>query len=73
MVDDDGDVIFDETRTDLTCNRRIGQQKFMVDYEVKHCAGSEAPEDRRSKGEVTVTATTEDGTLVSNRTLKCNK
>jgi hypothetical protein len=72
MVDDDGDVIFDETRTDLTCNRRIRQEKFQVTYEVENCAGS-VPPSRSSKGEVTVTATTEDGTLVSSRTLKCNK
>jgi hypothetical protein len=72
MVDDDGDVIMDETREGLACNRRVGREKFMVTYEVENCAGSEAP-SRSSKGEVTVTATTEDGTLVSSRTLKCNK
>ena len=44
----------------------------MATYEVENCAGSEAPE-RRSKGNVTVTATTEDGELVSSRTLKCVK
>jgi len=72
MVDDDGDVILDETREGLTCDRRVGQEKFMATYDVENCAGSEAP-DRSSKGEVTVTATTEDGELVSSRTLKCNK
>jgi hypothetical protein len=72
MVDDDGDVILDETREGLTCNRRVGKEKFMVTYDVENCAGSEAP-DRRSKGRVTVTATTDDGKLVSRRTLKCNK
>jgi hypothetical protein len=72
MVDDDGDVIMDETREGLTCNRRVGQEKFMATYEVENCAGSEAP-GRRSKGKVTVTATTEDGELISSRTLKCNK
>ncbi len=72
MVDDDGDVILDETRTGLTCNRRVGQEKFMVTYEVENCAGSEAP-SRSSKGKVTITATTEDGELVARRTLKCNK
>jgi hypothetical protein len=72
MVDDDGDVILDETRTGLTCDRRIRQQEFMATYEVKHCAGSEAP-DRRSEGKVTVTATTEDGELIASRILKCNK
>jgi hypothetical protein len=70
MVDDDGDVIMDETREGLTCDRRIGQEKFMATYEVENCAGSEAP-DRKSKGRVTVTATTDDGKLVSSRTLKC--
>jgi hypothetical protein len=72
MIDDDGDVIMDETREGLTCNRRVGQQKFMATYEVENCAGSEAP-SRTSKGKVTVIATTDDGRLVSSRTLKCNK
>jgi hypothetical protein len=44
MVDDDGDVILDVTRTDLTCDRRVGQKKFMATYEVENCAGSEDPE-----------------------------
>jgi hypothetical protein len=72
MVDDDDHVIFDEKRSDLKCDRRIGQEKFMVEYDVENCADSEAP-NRRSKGEVTVTATTEDGELIATRTLKCNK
>jgi hypothetical protein len=73
MVDDDGDLIFEETRSDLTCNRRIRQQKFMVEYDVENCEGSVAP-SRNSKGKVTVTATTTDGgELVSTRTLKCKK
>jgi hypothetical protein len=72
MIDDDGDVIMDETREGLTCNRRVGQKKFMATYEVENCAGSEAP-SRTSKGKVTVIATTDDGRLVSSRTLKCNK
>ena len=72
MVDDDGDVILDETRTGLTCNRRIRRQKFMATYEVENCAGSVPPE-RNSAGEVTVTATTEDGELIASRTLKCRK
>jgi hypothetical protein len=72
MVDDDGDVILDETRTGLTCNRRIRRQKFMATYEVENCAGSVPPE-RNSVGEVTVTATTEDGELIASRTLKCRK
>ena len=72
MIDDDGDVILDETRTDLTCDRRVGQEKFKATYEVENCADSEAP-SRSSKGNVTVIATTEDGELVSSRTLKCNK
>jgi hypothetical protein len=72
IEDDDGDVILDETRTGLTCNRRVGQEKFMATYTVENCAGSVAP-SRRSKGEITVTATTEAGELVASRTLKCNK
>ncbi len=72
MVDDDGQVILDETRTGLTCDRRIRYQKFMATYEVENCEGSVAP-IRRSKGEVTVTATTEDGELIASRILKCNK
>jgi hypothetical protein len=73
MVDDDEDEPFyEKTVTGLTCDRRIRQQKFMVEYDVENCAGSEAP-DKTSKGEVTITATTEDGELVAIRTLKCNK
>jgi hypothetical protein len=71
MVDDDGDVILDETRSG-TCNRRARRQKFEATYEVENCAGSEAP-DKKSNGVVTVTATTEDGELVATRTLKRNK
>jgi hypothetical protein len=74
MVDDDGEEFFREERTGLTCDRRIRQQKFMATYEVENCAGSKAPKpDRSSKGEVTVTATTEDGELIASRILKCNK
>ena len=72
MVDDDGDVILDETQTGLTCDRRVGQKKFKATYEVENCAGSMAP-SRSSRGDVTVTATTEDGDLVAIRTLKCIK
>jgi hypothetical protein len=72
MVDDDDGVIFDETRDNLTCNRRVRQEKFQVTYDVENCAGSEAP-SRRSKGEVTVTATTDDGKLIASRTLKCKE
>jgi hypothetical protein len=72
MVDDDGDVILDETRSDLKCDRRIGREKFLVEYDVENCEDSEAP-PRTSKGSVRITATTEDGTIVEYRTLKCKK
>jgi hypothetical protein len=72
MVDDDGDVILDETRSDLKCDRRIGREKFMVEYDVENCEGSEAPR-KNSKGRVRVTATTEDGRIVEDRYLKCKK
>jgi len=71
-VDDDGDVILDETRTGLTCDRRVGQEKFMATYTVENCEGSVAP-SRHSKGDITVTATTEAGELVANKTLKCRR
>jgi hypothetical protein len=74
MVDDDGNApFFEKTIDGLTCDRRIRRQKFVVEYDVENCAGSVAPEGRNSKGEVTVTATTEDGELVATRILKCNK
>jgi hypothetical protein len=74
MTDDDGDVIVDETRYDLTCNHAVGMESFTVDYDVVNCAGSDAPDRYRgSKGEITVEATTEDGTLVVRRVLKCNQ
>ena len=72
MVDDDGHVIHHETRSGLACNRRVGQEHFKVTYDVRHCAGSKAP-NRRSDGVVTITATTEDGELVETRTLKCKQ
>jgi hypothetical protein len=80
MVDDSGDEFFREERTGLTCDRRIRQQKFMATYNVENCAESKAPgkssngrANRSSKGEVTVTATTDDGELIASRILKCNK
>jgi hypothetical protein len=74
MVDDDEtEPFYEKTLTGLKCDRRIRQQKFMVDYDVENCAGSVAPGRRNSKGEITVTATTEDGELVATRILKCNK
>jgi hypothetical protein len=75
LIVDDDDIdnpILDETRTGLTCDREIRQQKFMATYSVGNCAGSEAPH-KSSKGVVTVTATTEDGELIASRILKCNK
>ena len=72
IVDHDGQPILDETRNDLTCDRRIGQEKFMATYQVENCAGPDAP-SRSSTSLVTVTATTDDGELVAIRTLKCNK
>jgi hypothetical protein len=74
MVDDDGDVILDETLYDLTCNRTVGKEAFEVTYEVENCAGSVAPSQHMgSKGAITVTASTEDGELVVGRVLKCNQ
>ena len=72
MVADNGEEIFDQTRSGLTCDRRVGQEKFLVTYEVEHCAEFQG-RSKISKGGVTVTATTEDGDLVSSRTLKCNQ
>jgi hypothetical protein len=69
---DDGKIIFDETQEGLTCDRRLRQEKFMVDYEVEDCEGSVAP-SRSSKNEIKITATTGDGTLLASRNLKCNK
>jgi hypothetical protein len=77
MFDDEGDPIEVEDggiRTGLTCDRRIGQEKFMVTYRVENCAGGAAPVGRSSKGSVTIIATTDDGPpLEVVRTLKCNK
>ena len=73
MVDDDGHVIHDETRSGLSCNRRVGQEQFKIKYGVNHCKGSKAPTNGRSDGIVTITATTEDGQLVETRTIKCKQ
>jgi hypothetical protein len=72
MVDDNDVVIHDELRTGLTCDRRVRQEKFMATYEPVSCAEFEG-RSRSSKADVTVTATTGDGKLISTRTLKCNK
>jgi hypothetical protein len=72
MVDDDGHVVHNETRSGLACNRRVGQEQFKVTYGVNHCAGSKAP-NRRSDGIITITATTEDGELVETRTIMCKQ
>jgi hypothetical protein len=72
MVDDDGDVILEETRTGLTCDRRIRLQKFLATYDVNNCAGSTAP-SRVSKGEITVNVTTDDGELAATRKLSCRE
>ncbi len=37
MIDDDGDVILDEARTGLTCDHRVGQEKFRATYDVENC------------------------------------
>jgi hypothetical protein len=67
-------------RTGLTCDRRIRQEKFMATYTVDNCAESEpsgksskSKSRKSSKGDVTVTAMTDDGKLIATRTLKCNK
>jgi len=67
-------------RTGLTCDRRVGQEKFWATYTVENCAESEpsgksskSRARKSSKGTVTVTATTDDGELIASRTLKCNK
>jgi len=72
MVDGNGGVILDETRSGLTCDRRIGQEMFSATYGVENCEGSVAP-SRNSTNEVVVTATTDDGELVASRTLRCNR
>jgi hypothetical protein len=71
VVNDSGRVILDETRTGV-CDRRVRQQKFMATYIPEDCAGG-VPPIRRSTNEITVTAMTEDGTLVESRILKCKK
>jgi hypothetical protein len=91
MVDANGNdipIMGGGTRTGLTCDRRIRQQKFMATYTVDNCAGPEPSDkssngksDKNSKGkarkssknQITVTATTEDGELIASRILKCNK
>ena len=83
MVDANGNdipIMGGGTRTGLTCDRRIGQQKFMATYTVDNCAESEprgksskSKARKSSKSQVTVTAMTEDGELIASRTLKCKK
>jgi hypothetical protein len=72
LVDDDGDVILDETQEGLVCDRAIGQRKFTAHYDVENCRNSVAP-TAVSRGTVRVTATTDDGELVVDRTLLCQR
>jgi hypothetical protein len=72
MVDDDGDVILDETRSDLVCDRRVRREEFQATYDVVNCAGSVSPSPT-SAGDVTVTATTESGELVATRNIRCTR
>jgi len=73
MVDENDVVIHDELRPGLTCDRRVGQEKFMATYEPTSCAEFEGRK-RSSKADITIIATTGDGEpLISTRTLKCNK
>jgi hypothetical protein len=72
MIDDDGDIILNQTRRGLKCDRRIHQQRFFATYDVENCKDSTAP-DKKSVGIITVTATTDDGDLVVDRNLMCKK
>jgi hypothetical protein len=75
MEDDDGDEIkiVPKVHRNLTCDRRIRQQKFMATYEVENCSSTPTTK-RSSKGDITVTATTDDGQHMEvTRTLKCSK
>jgi hypothetical protein len=49
MVDDTGELILNDTRTGLTCDRRVGQQKFMATYKVENCAGATASDESSDK------------------------
>lgn len=71
VVDDDGDVLLDETRESLACDARVHRERFSVHYGVANCAGSTAPSEN-SRGRVTLLATTEYGDLVAHRALRCN-
>jgi len=72
VVDDDGDVILDEIRSQLMCDRRVGQEKFMATYTVENCGDSSAP-SKNSKGDITLTAITDTGELIAIRTLQCKE
>jgi hypothetical protein len=76
IEDDDGDVIIDRSKSGFVC---VGQQqvfaKFWVSYEgPKNCKDSAVPTGNApSQGDLFVTVTTEDGSLIPTRGIVCKR
>jgi hypothetical protein len=75
IEDDDGDVISDSTKGPFVCESgKATHTKFWVRYEgPENCAGSVAPSSQTSKGDLLVTATTNDGQLDDALRIQCKR
>jgi hypothetical protein len=72
IEDDDGDVLIDQSKSGFVCvGQRLVGAKFVVRYEgPKNCKDSAVPTGR---GDLFVTVTTEDGSLIPTREIVCHR
>jgi hypothetical protein len=75
IEDDDGDVIIDSYKNSFICQAdKTTHVKFGVRYEgPENCAGSVAPTNQTSNGELFVTASTVDGELDDTLRIQCKR
>ena len=74
MVDDDGDEIINSTKNVYCESGTNTHTKFWVKYEgPENCAGSVAPTSQVSKGDLVVTATTNDAELEDVLRIQCKR
>jgi hypothetical protein len=75
ILDDDGGVIIDATKSSITCESgKNTHVKFGVKYEgPENCKGSSVPSGQVSKGDLFVTATTNGGSLDDWLGIQCKK
>jgi hypothetical protein len=74
MVDDDGDGIINSTKNASCESGTKTNVKFWVKYEgPENCAGSVAPAQQVSRGDLYVTATATGGQLNDELGIQCKK